>query len=209
MEVIVKSILVVMLSSSVCFGGLIEGTNINGYPFLLPETASELGWVYTIQSPGSYYLESIQTKFSDRLGWIIDPLNPYYYDVEAEGWNRTVVLEIYTAAPCAGGRLLRTAAFTPEPDTLVGGAFEPFLMNPNDTLFIALRNIQGLGMNNTIGPDWLVTYGGTAIPSTGSYETLYPYPSSPVLLLYGTLVPEPATILLLTLGGLLTRRPTS
>jgi hypothetical protein len=148
-------------------------------------SAVDIGWLYT---PGlTYSLTGIETKFRTAD-------------------QRTVTLEVYSAAPPQGGILLRSANFIPAAGLFAGASFDPLPVNAGQQFFIGFRNVAGLGVNTTtadqgmqsLGPDYY------DLDGSGSYALHFPFTTGdvdrPILLLNGTAVPEPATYMLVGLA---------
>ena len=95
--------------------------------------AADVGWEYT--PAFGYSLTEILTKFGVA------------YDD-----HRTVTVEVYDGLPAVGGRLLRSAEFTPTNGVFSGALFIPLNLIAGHTYFIGFRNVSNLGVNTTGDP---------------------------------------------------------
>ena len=115
---------------------LVDSVNQVGFPSPLSRwRAAEVGWEYT--PTFSYTLTGVSTEFS---------YIPY-------GDKRTVTVEVYDGLPSNGGRLLRSADFTPLAQTFSGAFFRPINFRAGHTYFIGFRNVAYLGINVTANPE--------------------------------------------------------
>jgi hypothetical protein len=120
---------------------LIDSINQDGFPSPLSRwMAAEIGWKYT--PTVNYALTGVFTEFSAI---------PY-------GDNRTVTVEVYDGLPSDGGRLLRSADFTPLAETYSGASFLPLNLLAGHAYFIGFRNVAHLGINVTANPEATVLY---------------------------------------------------
>ena len=152
---------------------------------------SSIGWYFTPSS--SFFLTAINTRFS----------------AFGTNLNRTVMVELWSDRPAAGGSLLRNAGF--QSNTAIGGfgggSFASFLLQSGIQYFIGFRNVQGLGWNSTSDPN--ATSLGSPWASVGPVFSDDTFESAgggsevvrnPSLELIGSAVPEPATMTLLATG---------
>jgi hypothetical protein len=146
---------------------------------------NDVGWVYT---PGfGYDLIGVNTKFLD-------------YSMFPDG--QVVGLEVYDAAPIAGGTLLRSAPFAAHGGVFVGALFAPLALVAGQDYFIGFRNVLFLGGNETGDPFAATLPFYASIVGSGTYEsTLIGCGCSAPILQFvaedATSVPEPATLILL------------
>jgi hypothetical protein len=149
---------------------LVDSVNQNAHPEENTWYAADVGWEYmpTI----SYTLTGVFTKFG-------------YVD------NRTVTVEVYEGLPSNGGRLLRSAEFTPATLTYSGASFAPINLVAGHSYFIGFRNVSGLEVNMTGNPDltnFLLYYSDV---DDGGYSIITPE-DSPILDFYGEESPSEA-----------------
>jgi hypothetical protein len=136
---------------SVFADALIDSVNQDSNPAMNTWAAADVGWEYTPAI--NYTLTGVFTKF----GFV------------RFGDNRTVTVEVYNGVPSNGGRLLRSAGFTPAGGIFSGASFEPIRLMVGHTYFIGFRNVANLAVNTTGGPEALCpTYFSFA--DDGSYS---------------------------------------
>jgi len=150
---------------------LVDSVNQNKHPEEDTWYATDVGWEYTPTI--GYTLTGVFTKF----GYVEN--------------HRTVTVEVYEGLPSNGGRLLRSARFTPASLAYSGASFAPINLVAGHSYFIGFRNVSGLAVNMTYNPDltnFLLYYSDV---DNGSYSIVSP-DDSPILEFYGQENPSEA-----------------
>lgn len=163
---------------------LIDSVNQNAPPVVqVTWLADDVGWEYTPMV--NYALTSVFTEFA---------YIPYGDS------NRIVTVEVYDGLPSAGGRLLRSADFTPLADEFSGASFLPLNLFAGHTYFIGFRNVSGLPSNVTGEPDATIL-SPIYFSQDGSYsETEFiTFDFCPILEFYGQESPSEAVAQLISI----------
>ena len=114
----------------------------------------EVGWVYTPSL--DYELIGVNTKFLD-------------YSMFPDG--QAVGLEVYDAAPIAGGALLRSTQFAAHAGVFVGGTFAPLSLVAGQDYFVGFRNVLFLGVNETADSAAVTLPFYSSILNNGTYDS--------------------------------------